>query len=86
MNNNDENDENNEYDQYDENFFELKYLEDISDLFNEFKGMDNYYGLNLFKDNYCDFFDFMKKNIIFYEFLDEDFKSESDEDNYLHIK
>ena len=59
-----------------EDLFELKYLEEISGLFNEFKGMDNYYGLNLFKGNYCDF----------YEFLDDEFKSESDEDNYLHIK
>ena len=32
-------------------FFDLKYLEEISDLFNEFKGMDNYYGLNLLKKN-----------------------------------
>ena len=32
-----------------ENLFELKYLEGISELFNELKEMDNYYGLNLFK-------------------------------------
>ena len=36
--------------------FELKYLEGISELFNELKEMDNYYGLNLFKNNYCEFY------------------------------
>jgi len=69
-----------------ENLFELKYLEEISGLFNEFMGMNNYYGLNLFKDNYCDFYEFIKKNIIIYEFFDEEFKSDSEEDNYLLIK
>ena len=69
-----------------ENLFELKYLEEISELFNEFKGMNNYYGLNLFKDNYCDFYEFIKENIIIYEFFDEEFKSDSEEDNYLLIK
>ena len=33
-----------------EQLFDLKYLEEISDLFNECKKMDNYYGLNLFKE------------------------------------
>ncbi len=58
-----------------EDLFELKYLEEISELFNEFKGMDNYYGLNLFKGNYCEFYEFIKKNVIIYEF------SEDEEDN-----
>jgi len=49
-------------------FFDLKYLEEISDLFNEFKGMDNYYGLNLLKKNYNDLLDFIKGNVVVYEF------------------
>jgi hypothetical protein len=31
-----------------EDLFDLKYLEEISDLFGECVEMDNYYGLNLF--------------------------------------
>ena len=69
-----------------EDLFELKYLEGISELFNEFKEMDNYYGLNLFKDNYCDLYEFIKKNIIIYEFFDDEFKSESEEENNIYIK
>ena len=49
-------------------FFDLKYLEEISDLFNEFRGMDNYYGLNLLKNNYNDLLDFIKGNVVVYEF------------------
>ena len=65
-----------------ENLFELKYLEGISELFNELKEMDNYYGLNLFKNNYCEFYEFIKKNIIIYEFSDEeDELSENEEIN-----
>ena len=47
-----------------ENLFELKYLEGISELFNELKEMDNYYGLNLFKKNYCDFYEFNFVNLL----------------------
>ena len=49
-------------------FFDLKYLEEISHLFNEFRGMDNYYGLNLLKNNYNDLLDFIKGNVVVYEF------------------
>ena len=69
-----------------EDLFELKYLEGISELFNELKGMDNYYGLNLFKENYCDFYEFIKKNIIIYEFSDEDEIVDEDEEINLRNK
>ena len=65
-----------------ENLFELKYLEGISELFNELKEMDNYYGLNLFKKNYCEFYEFIKKNVIIYEFSDDDDISEPEEITY----
>ena len=50
--------------------------------------MDNYYGLNIFKDkdNYCYFYEFIQKNVIIYEFSDEDELSESDEDINLRNK
>ena len=69
-----------------EDLFELKYLEEISELFNSLKEMDNYYALNIFKDNYCDLYEFIKKNIIIYEFLDEELKSGSEEENNIYIK
>ena len=68
-----------------EDLFELKYLEEISELFNEFKGMDNYYGLSLLKNNYCEFFEFIKKNVIICEFSDEDEMSEPEEITYEKI-
>ena len=55
-----------------EDFFDLKYLEEISNLFGEFKGMDNYYGLNLFKKDYCDLHEFIKSKVVIYEFDDDD--------------
>ena len=50
--------------------FELKYLEEISNLFNEFKGMDNYYGLDLFKNDFTEYFEFIKQNVVIQEFPD----------------
>ena len=66
--------------------FELKYLEGISELFNELKEMDNYYGLNLFKNNYCEFYEFIKKNIIIYEFSDEEDELSDNEEFNLQNK
>ena len=51
--------------------FELKYLEEISFLFNVLKGMDNYFGLDLFEDNYCDYFDFIQNHAVIHEFSDD---------------
>jgi len=51
--------------------FELKYLEEISFLFNVLKGMDNYFGLDLFEDNYCDYFDFIQNHVVIHEFSDD---------------
>ena len=59
-------------------FFELKYLEEISILFNELKGMDNYYGIDLFKKDYCDYFEFIQNHVVIHEFSD-DVLSEDDE-------
>lgn len=71
MNNNNDNDNN--------LYFELKYLEELSDLFNEFKFTDNYYGLNLFNKNYIDFFDFVNENVIILDNYDE---NETDDEFY----
>ena len=52
-------------------YFELKYLEEISSLFNELKGMDNYYGTDLFKKDYYDYFEFIQNHIVIHEFSDD---------------
>ena len=52
-------------------YFELKYLEEISSLFNELKGMDNYYGTDLFKKDYYDYFEFIQNHVSIHEFCDD---------------
>lgn len=64
-----------------EQLFDLKYLEEISDLFSECVEMDNYYGLNLFRDNFNEYFEFIKQNIIIHEFPDEELNDENDDLN-----
>ena len=59
-----------------EDLFDLKYLEEISDLFGELKGMDNYYGLNLLKDNYSEYFEFIKNKVVICEFIDDELSDE----------
>jgi len=64
-----------------EQLFDLKYLEEISDLFSECVEMDNYYGLNLFRDNFNEYFEFIKQNIIIHEFPDEELNDDDDDLN-----
>jgi len=52
-------------------FFELKYLEEISSIFNILKGMDNYYGMELFRDDYYDFYEFIQSHVVIHEFNDD---------------
>ena len=67
----------------DEDYFELKYLEEISELFEEFKWIDNYHSVNIFQDDYCDFLDFIKNKVVIYEFSDEEDNDEDDQENNL---
>lgn len=55
-----------------EQLFDLKYLEEISELFNGYKETVNYYGLELFQGDFNIFFEFIKKNIIIHEFSDDE--------------
>lgn len=59
-----------------EHLFELKYLEEISELFNEFKELDNYYGLDIFHKDFSGYFEFMKSNVIIYEFAEDEISDE----------
>lgn len=55
-----------------EELFDLKYLEEISELFNEYKETVNYYGLELFNGDFNHFFEFIKRNVIIHEFSDDE--------------
>ena len=59
----------------------LKYLEEISQLFNKMKETDNYYGMNLFKANYCVFYEFIRDNVDIYDNINDDGHSDIDEEN-----
>jgi hypothetical protein len=64
-------------------YFELKYLEEISSLFGELKEIDNYYGSDLFKKDYYDYFEFIQKYVLIREFYDDDVLSDDDLDSEL---
>lgn len=63
-----------------DDLFELKYLEEISQLFNRLKGMDNYYNLhlNLNDKNFTDLFEFINNHVIIYDNIDEQIDEEID--------
>tara|TARA_A100001037_G_C15150931_1_gene639188 strand:+ start:5518 stop:5742 length:225 start_codon:yes stop_codon:yes gene_type:complete len=69
--------------EYEEDLFELKYLEEISVLFNELKEIDNFNGLNLLNDNYCEFYEFIKENVYIYELTNDSDDSELEEENNI---
>ena len=59
-------------------YFELKYLEEISSLLSELKGMDNYYGTEVFKKDYYDYFEFIRNHVVIHEFSDDVVLSEDE--------
>jgi len=66
---------------YELDYFELKYLEEISSLFGELKGIDNYYGSDLFKKDYYDYFEFIQNHVSIHELCDDDVLSDDDIDS-----
>ena len=64
-------------------YFELKYLEEINELFNEFKEINKYYNLSFLENqNYCEFYDFIYKNI-YIHILEDEIDSEEEENILL---
>lgn len=65
-------------------YFELKYLEEINDLFNQMKNIDNYYNSNLInnENNFLDLMYFIIDNI---EINDIYNLSEEDNDDINNI-
>ena len=55
---------------------------ELSELFNEFKGMDNYYGLHLLNDNYCSFYEFIQNSVVVVDFDDEIISDGEEENKY----
>jgi hypothetical protein len=61
-----------------EELFDLKYLEEINELFLSLKRLSDYYGLKLCDDNFMDYFEFIKHNVVIHEFSDDELSDEAD--------
>jgi len=61
-----------------EELFDLKYLEEINELFLTLKSLNDYYGLKLCDDNFMDYFEFIKHNVVIHEFSDDELSDEAD--------
>ncbi len=61
-----------------EELFPLKYLEEINELFLTLKSLSDYYGLKLCDDNFMDYFEFIKHNVIIREFSEDELSGEDD--------
>ena len=55
-----------------EDLYDLKYLEDINSLFLSLKKLDDYYGLNILKGDFNEYFEYMKYNTTIQEFSDDE--------------
>ena len=66
-----------------DDLFELKYLEEISQLFNKIKNMDNYYNLDLKlkEKNFTHLFDFINDHVVIYDNVDDISDEEIDDEN-----
>ena len=61
-----------------EELFDLKYLEEINELFLSLKSLNDYYGLKLCDDNFMDYFEFIKHNVVIHEFSDDELSDEDE--------
>lgn len=61
-----------------EELFDLKYLEEINELFLSLKSLSDYYGLKLCDDNFVDYFEFIKHNVVIHEYSDDELSDEDD--------
>lgn len=61
-----------------EELFDLKYLEEINKLFLSLKMFSDYYGLKLCNDNFTDYFEFIKHNVVIHEFSDDELSDDDD--------
>jgi len=59
-----------------EDLYDLKYLEDINNLFLELKKLDDYYDTNIIQGDFNECFEFIKRNTTIQEF--GDYSSEED--------
>ena len=53
-----------------EDLFDLKYLEDINELFISLKDLDNYYNTDIIQGDFNEFFDFIKDKVIIVDLND----------------
>lgn len=69
-------------DTYEFNYFELKYLEEINQLYLKCKNISDYYLLNIFNenDNYLHLFEFIYKSLKY----NDEYSSSDEEEEYLN--
>ena len=65
-----------------EELFDLKYLEDINELFLSLKEIDNYYNTDIIHGDFNELFDFIKDKVIIEELNNDEC---SDDDDLLEI-
>ena len=65
-----------------EDFFELKYLECVNDLFLSLKRIDDFYNTNIIKGDFNELFEYIKMNTTIQEFSDS---SDEENDDLLEI-
>ena len=75
------------YDNYhmsetEENLYDLKYLEEINNLFLSLKKLDDYYNTNIIKGDFNEYFEYIKMNTTIQEFSDS---SDEENDDLLEI-
>ena len=75
------------YDNYhmtesEENLYDLKYLEEINNLFLSLKKLDDYYNTNIIQGDFNELFEYIKMNTTIQEFSDS---SDEENDDLLEI-
>ena len=61
-------------------YFELKYLEEIDELFNECKELTNFYNLTFLENkNFTNFYEFITEHVMIYDLYNDE--SISDDEN-----
>ena len=64
-----------------QDYFELKYLEEINELFNEIKDVNDYFNLRLLDHkNFIDFYDFIQGNVTICDMYNDESISDNEND------
>ena len=68
-------------DSEEQGYFELKYLEEINELFNEIKEVNHYFNLRLLDHKtFIDFYEFIQRNVNIYDMYNDESISDNEND------